>query len=275
MRKGDEQGLQVTQGPGTYEKLSRMPQIDTGKRLVLSLFLIMEVVLIGAALWPTCWFVLACAPEENEPILWVLIILGAILIFNYAYLVALLILRLIIPRPKEGFFPRGSDGRPPREGFVLMLNLLLVKARFHPPWAALISSVLVSIFPFHLFYPRLFGPNTPSITLGDTYICTDPALFEAGKNVQIGGRCFIVCHLFDNRGLFIRKTTIGDNVVIGGDSMLLPGVQIGHNSVIGLRSLVLAGTIIKPYEFWSGIPAKKIKDLSPGEDVQPEKGWEV
>ena len=32
--------------------------------------------------------------------------------------------------------------------------------------------------------------------------------------------------------------TIGDNVLIGGSSIILPGVTIGNNSVIGAGSIV-------------------------------------
>lgn len=240
-----------------------MPQLNAGKKLLLVLFLLMEFVLIGAALWPTCWLILTYGPRSSTATHWVLLILGAILVFNYAYLIALLAIRIVIPRPKEGFFPRRPDGRPPREAVVYMLNALLVKARMHPPWAALISSVLVNLFPLHYFYRRFFGPNTPSISLGDTYRCIDPCLIEAGENVQFGGFCLISAHIFDVEGLLIRKVKIGDNALIGAETILSPGVEVGHHAMVAARSLVLPNTIIKPYEYWGGSPARKLKDLTP------------
>jgi len=255
----------------TVSKLTQRLQMDTAKRLLLFLFLIMELILIGAALWPTCWLILTYAPRASTPIHWVLLILGAILVFNYGYLLALLALRLIIPVPKEGYFPRRPDGRPPAEALIPMLNFLLVKARFHTPWAALFSSVLVNIFPLHYLFRRYFGPHTSSATLGDTYYCLDPYLLEAGKNVQFGFNCVITGHIFDNKGFLVRRVKIGDHAVIGGDSTLMPGVEVGHHAFVGNRSNVTPGTIIKPYEFWAGVPARKIKDLSPEGQMRQEE----
>ena len=250
-----------------------MPKADTGKRLLLFLFLVMEFILIGAALWPTCWLILTYAPRANTPTHWVILILGSILVFNYVYLLALLILRIIIPKPREGSFPRRSDGRPPPEAFVFMLNILLVKARFEPPWARLISSVLVNIFPLHYLFRRFFGPNTPSTTIGDTYNCLDPCLIVIGENVVLGFNCTIIAHIYDNHGFLIRKVKIGDHAVIGGESIIMPGVEVGHHSMVGSCTLVPPNTIIKPYEYWAGIPARKIKDLTPEDHIRAEDDW--
>ena len=121
--------------------------MDTGKRLFEFFYLIMELFLIGVALWPTCLLAMKYAPRADSAMYWVLLILGAVLVFNYAYLFAILVLRVVIPLPKEGFFPRRSDGSLPREAILLVLNLYLVKARFQTPWAAQFSSAIVNIFP--------------------------------------------------------------------------------------------------------------------------------
>ena len=51
----------------------------------------------------------------------------------------------------------------------------------------------------------------------------------------------------------------------------MPGVEVGHHAVVGNRSNVTPGTIIKPYEFWAGVPAKKIKDLAPEGQMRAEE----
>ncbi|MDY7037008.1 MAG: hypothetical protein SV375_12710 [Thermodesulfobacteriota bacterium] len=256
-----------------HSKIRWMPQADIGKKFLLFLFLVMEFILIGAALWPTCWLMLTYAPRANTPTHWVILILGSILVFNYVYLLALLILRIIIPRPREGSFPRRSDGRPPPEALVFMLNILLVKARFNPPWAQLISSVLVNIFPLHYLFRRFFGPDTTSTTLGDTYNCLDPHMVEMGRDVQLGFNCTIISHVYDNQGFLIRKVKIGDHAVIGGESAIMAGSVIGHHSIVGSRTLVPPGTVIKPYEYWAGTPARKIKDLTPEDRICAEDDW--
>ena len=251
-------------------KPDQMPHLDFGKRLLNFLFLILAFILMGAALWPTCRLVMAYAPGIDSSFQWTLLILAAILTFSYSYLFGLLILRIIIPRPREGFFPRKPDGRPPPEAFIYMLNALLTKAHFHAPWGPFITSLLVNIFPLHYLFRPLFGPNTTSVNLV-TYYCIDPCLIEAGKNVQFGGFCLITGHIFDNRGLLIRKIKIGNNVVIGARAVLMPGVKVGDNAIIGFGAFVSSETVIKPYEYWAGVPAKKIKDIIPKEHAQTEK----
>jgi len=237
---------------------------DLGKRFLLFFYLIIQMLLIGVALWPTCWLLLRFAPRVSFPTQWVLLILVAILLFNYAYVLALLVLRLVIPFSKPGFYPNRLGGRPPKEILILMLNVLLVKVRYDTPWASMFSSVLVQLPPLGVLFRRFFGPHTTSASMGDTCLFLDPHLVEAGKNVQFGFLAMILCHLYDNRGLTIRKVKIGDHAVIGAESLILPGVEVGHHAVIGARSMVLPDTIIPPYEYWGGSPAEKIKDLAVG-----------
>jgi maltose O-acetyltransferase len=56
-----------------------------------------------------------------------------------------------------------------------------------------------------------------------------------------------------------QKVTIGNNVFIGVDCVILPGVTIGDNVIIGAKSLVNSDIPSNSLAF--GIPCKKIKDL--------------
>jgi hypothetical protein len=79
-----------------------------------------------------------------------------------------------------------------------MLNALLVILRFRSPWATFISSLLVNTFPLRCFYRRFFGPDTSSTTIGDNYVCLDPYMVKAGKNVQFGAFSVIAGHVAYN-----------------------------------------------------------------------------
>jgi len=236
--------------------------LDLGKRLILGAFLLAQTTLIAIALYPTCWLVLAWYPSMQTPLQWTVLIAVAILVFNYAYLIALLILRLLIPRTPEGYFRTRDDGRPSREAIIFMLNVLLMKARFQTPWAGIFSSVLVNLFPLRFPYRKIFGPDTSSSSMGDVCLFLDPYLLTMGKNVQCGFRSVISGHAFDNRGLLVKRVVIDDYAVVGGDAFIGPGVEIGHHAVVAARSLVMPNTIIGPYEYWGGTPAQKIKDLA-------------
>jgi acetyltransferase-like isoleucine patch superfamily enzyme len=151
---------------------------------------------------------------------------------------------------------------------LFILNFLLARARYEPPWAAMFSAVLANTFPLRFFFRRLFGPQSRSVTVGDIVCFLDPHMVEIGRNVHLGYHALVIGHVVDNRGLLIGKVRIGDDVVIGGGSLVMPGVRIGNHAVVGARSMVRPDTVIGPYEYWAGAPARKIKDLSPEEDAQ-------
>jgi len=240
--------------------------LDKGLGLLNLLFLILLLALMTGALWPTCWFLMTFAPRATASYHWVVLILGAVLIFNLAYILALLVLRLFIPKLKEGFY-RSKDGIPPLQGFVFMLNAFLTVARYRIPWA-FITSTLTNSFPIHPVYRRLFGPNTPTILLWDLCNFLDPSLVEAGKDVVFGVGSTIACHVFDHRGLLVRKVKIGDHAVIGAYADIVLS-DVGHHSIIAARSVLSPNTIIGPYELWAGNPARKIRNLRKREHKPP------
>lgn len=73
----------------------------------------------------------------------------------------------------------------------------------------------------------------------------DPAhcwLIEIGNNVTMAPRVHILCHDAGTKTFLnytkIGRVTIGDNVFIGAESVVLPGVTIGSNVIIGANSTV-------------------------------------
>ncbi|MDQ7073165.1 MAG: DapH/DapD/GlmU-related protein [Gammaproteobacteria bacterium] len=64
----------------------------------------------------------------------------------------------------------------------------------------------------------------------------------------------------DNQ-LYIGKITIGEEVMIGAKSTLMPGVTIGKGAMVNAMSLVTMNTVIPEYEIWGGIPARKLGSI--------------
>lgn len=64
-----------------------------------------------------------------------------------------------------------------------------------------------------------------------------------------------------------RPIRIGDNVWIGFECCILPGVTIGEGSVVGARSVVTED--IPPFSIAVGNPARVIRKLAPGEARPP------
>jgi len=56
---------------------------------------------------------------------------------------------------------------------------------------------------------------------------------------------------------------VADNVLIGMGAIVMDNVSIGENCIIAAGAVVLEGTIVPPGSIYAGVPAKKVKDISP------------
>lgn len=72
-----------------------------------------------------------------------------------------------------------------------------------------------------------------------------------GNNVSIGHHAIV------------HGCTVEDNVLIGMGAIVMDGAVIGAGSLIAAGAVVLAGTIVPPGSVFAGVPAKKVKDISP------------
>jgi acetyltransferase-like isoleucine patch superfamily enzyme len=56
-------------------------------------------------------------------------------------------------------------------------------------------------------------------------------------------------------GIVRRPVTIGDNVYIGANAVVMMGSEIGNGATIGAGSVVTKDTKIRDGETWTGVPA--------------------
>lgn len=105
-------------------------------------------------------------------------------------------------------------------------------------------------------------------------VILDPShcwLIEIGDNVTLAPRVHILCHDASTKQVLgytkIGRVTIGDNVFVGADSVILPNVNIGDNVVIGANSTVTHD--IPCNSVVAGSPAKIICTLD--EYLEKEK----
>lgn len=72
-----------------------------------------------------------------------------------------------------------------------------------------------------------------------------------GNNVSIG------------HNAIVHGCTVEDNVLIGMGSIIMDNARIGRNSIIAAGAVVLEGTEVPEGSIFAGVPAKKVKDISP------------
>lgn len=89
----------------------------------------------------------------------------------------------------------------------------------------------------------------------------DHSLVHIGAMAIIGEESVITAHTIFNKTVYIAPVIIGENAVVGINSVVMPGVSIGKNSILAPGAVAVPDTIIPENEFWGGIPAKHIKKI--------------
>lgn len=77
------------------------------------------------------------------------------------------------------------------------------------------------------------------------------SVIEIGDNVSIG------------HNVVIHGARIMDNALIGMGAIILDGAVIGENSIIAAGSVILGEARVEPGSIYAGVPAKRVKDVSP------------
>ena len=72
-----------------------------------------------------------------------------------------------------------------------------------------------------------------------------------GNNVSIG------------HNALVHGCTIHDNVLIGMGSIIMDNCIIESNSIIAAGAVITKNTIVEAGSIYAGVPAKKVKDVSP------------
>lgn len=114
----------------------------------------------------------------------------------------------------------------------------------------------------------IIGKNCDIHTLAS--LGSEPYLITIGKNVRINsgvqifthdGGAWVVRNLDDkyNDVDLFKKVEIGDNVHIGTNATILPGVQIGNNCIIGVGAVVTKN--VPNNSIVVGVPARVIETI--------------
>lgn len=94
--------------------------------------------------------------------------------------------------------------------------------------------------------------NMVNIQDGAVLHCTyEKTQLEIGNNVSIG------------HNALVHGCKIYDNVLIGMGAIVMDNCIIHSGSIVAAGAVILEGTIVEAGSIYAGVPAKKVKDISP------------
>ncbi len=94
--------------------------------------------------------------------------------------------------------------------------------------------------------------NKVNIQDGAVIHCTyEKSPTTIGNNVSIG------------HNAIVHGCTLKDNVLVGMGSIIMDDCVVESNSIIAAGAVVTKGTHVEAGSIYAGMPAKKIKDISP------------
>jgi carbonic anhydrase/acetyltransferase-like protein (isoleucine patch superfamily) len=111
-----------------------------------------------------------------------------------------------------------------------------------------------------IWFNAVIRGDVNTISMGNRVNVQDQAVIHCtyqkaatviGNNVSIG------------HSAIVHGCTLHDNVLIGMGAIVMDHAVIGENSMIAAGSVVLENTIVEPGSIWGGVPAKKIKQMTP------------
>ncbi|MFX1386788.1 MAG: acyltransferase [Promethearchaeota archaeon] len=146
----------------------------------------------------------------------------------------LLIIINLVHKPKEGVFKRTNEDP---DYFFWSLRAVIKK------WPIWISK----------FIPL---PIIDKINL--KWFNNDSEFIEYDNNVSFGKGSSIKASMVFNDFLIIKKVNIGENVIIGSNSFIAPGTQIGKNAIIGTMSATKVNQTLKSNSHYTGFPINPV-----------------
>ena len=94
------------------------------------------------------------------------------------------------------------------------------------------------------------GDNSNVQDCAVCHVTKDTAPLHIGNHVTIG------------HGAVIHGCTINDHVLVGMNSTILDGAEIGEGSIVAANALVPMGMKVPPRSLVAGVPAKVKKELT-------------
>ncbi len=111
-----------------------------------------------------------------------------------------------------------------------------------------------------IWFNAVIRGDVNAIRIGEKVNIQDNAVIHCTyeKNATMIGNNVSIGH-----SAIVHGCTIEDNVLIGMGAIVMDRAVVGSYSIIAAGAVVLEGTVIPPGSVYAGVPAKKVKDVSP------------
>lgn len=111
-----------------------------------------------------------------------------------------------------------------------------------------------------IWFGTVLRGDVNTITIGDRVNIQDNAVVHTlyKRSVTVIGNDVSIGH-----NATIHGATVQDRCLIGMGATILDNAVVGEGSIVAANSLVLSGAILPPGGVYAGVPAKKVKDVSP------------
>lgn len=150
-------------------------------------------------------------------------VLGRVVVGLSAQILVLALLRMVVPRPPSGSHKVGRN----RDYFRWLASVSFAEVALHP----------LLRFPFwflHLtrvLYLRALGAQlSVGVSLHEQIVVREPSLISLGSGSQLEPGVIIEVALHGAGRIRVGQVTIGQGVLIGAHSILMPGATIGHDA---------------------------------------------
>ncbi|MFI3288440.1 MAG: gamma carbonic anhydrase family protein [Rikenellaceae bacterium] len=111
-----------------------------------------------------------------------------------------------------------------------------------------------------IWYGATLRGDVNSIRLGNRVNVQDGAVIHTlyersvtviGDNVSLG------------HNAVVHGATIEDNCLIGINATVLDNAVVGSGTIVAANALVLSNSVLEPHSIYAGVPARKVKEISP------------
>ncbi len=131
------------------------------------------------------------------------------------------------------------------------------------PYFAWFFSVFLDTRPRHTLFGAKIGKNT---VIGNGRLF-NPERTIIGDNCFFGYDAILSGHVYEGGRLYLKTVRLGNNVTVGANSVILPGVEVGDNVIIAANSTVPKDRVIPPNSIWIRGKAIPRKDMPPADEV--------